>query len=303
MDRLTAMQVFVSVIESGSFVRAAERMHLSTTAASRHIADLEKHLGARLLQRSTRRLSLTETGGLYFERCRQILTDLDEADTLANEGAAQPKGKLRVSLPHSFGLRYVAPRIPEFCRRYPGMQLEVNFSDRIVDLVEDGIDVAIRISTKLQNTLIARRLAAIRMAVCASPAYLAEMGAPQNPEDLRDHRCLTYDYAPFGDTWHFRRDEETVAVPVKSAFRTNSGDMSRLAALAGQGVVLQPTFLVGDDLRSGRLIQLLKQFELPEPAAYAVYPGGARRSARVKMFVEYFVEVFSADPPPWDDNI
>ncbi|MBS4097714.1 MAG: LysR family transcriptional regulator [Sulfuricella sp.] len=303
MDRLLAMQVFVSVVESGSFVRAAERMHLSTTAASRHVADLEQHVGARLLQRSTRRLSLTETGGLYFERCRQILADLDEADSLANEGAAQPKGKLRVSLPHSFGLRYVAPRIPEFCRRYPGLQLEVNFSDRIVDLVEGGIDVALRISDKLQNTLIARRLARIRMAVCAAPAYLAEMGAPRTPEDLREHRCLTYDYAPLSDTWHFLRHGEGVAVAVKSAFRSNSGDMTRLAALAGQGVVLQPTFLIGDDLRNGTLVRLLAAYELPEPAAYAVYPGGARRSARVKAFVEYFAEVFSGDPPPWDVGI
>lgn len=301
MDRLLAMQIFVSVVESGSFVRAAERLHLSTTAASRHVAELEKHVGTRLLQRSTRRLSLTETGGLYFERCRQILADLDEADTLASEGGAQPKGKLRISLPHSFGLSYVAPQIPEFCRRYPGMQLEVNFSDRIVDLVEGGIDVALRISSKLQNTLIARRLARIRMAVCAAPGYLAEMGTPRTPEELREHRCLTYDYAPFGDNWHFLRDGEEVAVPVKSTFRTNSGDMTRLAALAGQGIVLQPTFLVGDDLRSGALVRLFADYNLPEHAAYAVYPGGARRSARVQAFVEYFSEVFGGDRPVWDE--
>lgn len=300
MDRLLAMQVFVSVVESGSFVRAAERLHLSTTAASRHVAELEKHLNARLLQRSTRRLSLTETGGVYFERCRQILADLDEADSLAGEGAAQPKGKLRVSLPHSFGLRYVAPRIPDFCRRYPGMQLEVNFSDRLVDLVEDGIDVAIRIASRIQGTLIARRLARIRMAICAAPAYLAEMGTPQTPEELREHRCLTYDYAPFGDNWHFLRDGKEFAVPVKSAFRTNSGDMTRLAALAGQGIVLQPTFLVGDDLRSGTLVRLLADYQLPEPLAYLVYPAGSRRSARVNAFSEYFSAAFSAEPAEWD---
>lgn len=303
MDRLLAMQVFVSVVETGSFVRAAERMHLSTSAASRHVADLEKSLGARLLQRSTRRLSLTESGGLYFERCRQILADLDEADALAGAGTTQPKGKLRISLPHSFGLRYVGPRIPDFCRRYPGMQLEVNFSDRIVDLVEDGIDVAIRISEKLQNTLIARPLAHIRMALCASPAYLAEMGTPGTPEELRDHRCLTYDYAPFGDTWHFLRNNNEIAVPVKSAFRTNSGDMTRLAALAGQGIVLQPTFLVGDDLRAGTLVRVLAAYDLPEPTAHAVYPSGARSSARVRAFVEYFTEVFGGDTPPWDRDI
>ncbi|MEN6585089.1 MAG: LysR substrate-binding domain-containing protein [Sulfuricella sp.] len=301
MDQLLALRVFVSVVETGSFVRAAERLHLSTTATSRHVAELEKSLGARLLQRSTRRLNLTETGGAYFERCRQILADLEEADSLASEGANQPRGKLRISLPHSFGLRYVAPKIPVFCARFPGLQLEVNFSDRTVDLIEDGVDVAIRISGKLQTTLIAKRLTRIRMAICASPAYLEKMGTPQTPEELREHRCLTYDYATPGDSWHVLENGVEIAVPIRSYFRTNSGDMTRLAALAGQGIVLQPTFLIGDDLRSGALVRILADYDLPEYAAYAVYLGGAGRSARVGAFVDYFSAVFGGETPSWDE--
>lgn len=300
MDRLLSLRVFVSVVETGSFVRAAERLHLSTTATSRHVAELEKSLGARLLQRSTRRLSLTETGGAYFERCRQILADLEEADSLASEGANQPRGKLRISLPHSFGLRYVAPKIPDFCARFPGLQLEMNFSDRTVDLVEDGVDVAIRISGKLQTTLIAKRLARIRMAICAAPAYLEKMGTPQTPEELRDHRCLTYDYAASGDSWHVLKNGVEIVVPIRSYFRTNSGDMTRLAALAGQGIVLQPTFLVGDDLRSGALVKILADYDLPEYTAYAVYLAGAGRSARVGAFVDFFSAMFGGETPSWD---
>lgn len=300
MDRLIAMQAFTAVVDSGSFTRAAEAQNMSTTAISRHVAELEKHLGARLLQRSTRRVSLTDTGAAFYERCRQILADVEEAESLASEAESRPKGFLRISLPHSFGLLYVAPLIPRFCFQYPGLQLEVTFADRMVDLVEEGIDVAVRISANLQTNLVARRLALIRLVACASPEYLAAHGTPELPEQLRDHNCLTYSYSAMGDVWIFHRDGRESQVSVKGSLRANSGDMVRLAALAGMGVMYQPTFLVADDLRSGTLVRLFTDYQVRQSAAYAVYLGSARRSARVRAFVDFFSQAFGGDAPVWD---
>ena len=303
MDRLLAMQVFTAVVDAGSFAKAADQLRMSTTATSRYVAELERHLGARLMQRSTRRLSLTETGAAYYDRCRQILADVDEAESVATSAEAEPRGVLRVSLPFTFGLQYVAPLLPAFCARYPGLQVEVSFSDRVVDLVEEGIDVALRITRDLRTTLVARRLMPVRLAVCASPEYLARRGTPVVPEDLRDHDCLTYAYASYGDTWHFLRDGKDVQVPVKGSFRANNGDMLRFAALAGQGVCIQPTFIVGDDLRAGRLVPLLSSYATVPINGYVVYLGGSRRPAKVRAFVEFCVEAFGRDNPPWDAGL
>lgn len=303
MDRLLAMQVFSAVVEAGAFARAADRLTLSTSAVSRHVADLERHLGARLLQRSTRRLSLTETGAAYYERCRQILADVDEAESLAADAEARPHGLLRVSLPHSFGLAYVAPLLPDFCARYPELELEVGFSDRVVDLVAEGIDLALRIGLDLRTTLVARRLATIRIVPCAAPDYLARRGSPATPADLKQHDCLTYAYAAFGDVWKFERDGTEHAVTVKGRIRADSGEMLRLMTLAGHGISLQPTFLMGEDLRAGRLLRLLPDYDVIERHLYAVYLGGARRSARVRAFVSFFATAFGGAAPPWDQGI
>lgn len=303
MDRLLAMQVYCAVVDAGAFARAAERLNLSTSAVSRHVAELERHLGARLLQRSTRRLSLTETGAAYYERCRQILADVDEAESLAGAAEARPHGLLRVSLPHSFGLAYVAPLLPEFCARYPELELEVGFSDRVVDLVAEGVDLALRIGIDLRTTLVARRLATIRIVPCAAPGYLARRGTPATPEELKAHDCLTYAYAAFGDVWKFQRDGLEHAVAVKGSFRADSGEMLRTMTLAGRGVSLQPTFIMGEDLRAGRLARLLPDYRVPDRHLYAVYLGGARRSARVRAFVSHFETAFGGDPPPWDRGL
>jgi DNA-binding transcriptional LysR family regulator len=215
MDRLQAMKVFTTVVEAGAFTRAAEQLHLSTTATSRLVAELEKHLGARLLQRTTRRLKLTEPGARYYERCRQILADLDEAESLAAADTAQVRGSLRLSLPHSFGLAYVAPLLPAFCERHPDLQLEVAFSDRFVDLVEEGVDLAVRIARELNTHLIARPIAPVRLAACAAPGYLERHGQPASVEELRRHRCLTYSYAADGDVWRFLRGGEVETVQVQ----------------------------------------------------------------------------------------
>lgn len=304
MDTLQAMRVFTAVVDAGAFARAADNLNISTTATSRHVADLEKHLGAQLLQRSTRRLHLTEIGSAYYERAKQILADVEEAEALAHDAVGRPKGTLRISLPLSFGLRYIAPQLADFCNRYPELQVEVSFADRQVDLVEEGIDVALRITREITSpNLIARPLAPVRLTLCAAPAYLARVGTPQVPDDLRQHDCLTYVYASSGDTMNLFRDGERHSVPVRGSFRSNNGDMLRLAALAGRGIVLQPTFLVGDDLRAGTLVPVLPNYTPAQPTAYAVYLGGARRLARVKAFVEYISGAVAAMQPVWDEGL
>ena len=284
------MQAFVAVVEAGSFARAAEQLRISTTSASRLISELESHLGARLLQRTTRRLALTETGSAYFERCRQILSDVEEAESLAAEADAQPKGLLRISLPQSFGLRHVAPMIPDFCARHPALQLDISFSDRVIEFVEEGVDVAVRIALELKESLVARRLMTVPIVACAAESYLGRLGVPKIPADLKSHDCLQYSYASsplLGD------------IPVSGNFRTNSGDMIRLAALAGQGIAMLPLFLVADDLRSGKLRRVLEDHPFPGLGIYVVYLESARRSARIKAFVNYISERFSGKAP-WD---
>lgn len=299
MDKLQAMRVFATVVETASFARAAQQLHLSPTAASRHVAELERHLGAQLLQRSTRRLNLTESGANYYDRCRLILADVDEAEAQLATAESQPRGVLRLSLPHSFGLRYIAPLIPEFCRRYPELQLELSFSDRIVDLVEEGIDMAVRITGELKTSLVARKLAPAHMVCCASPSYMERYGSPRTPEELRGHNCLTYSYASAANAWTFLRDGREFSVPVKGRLRANSGDMSRHAATAGLGIALLPTFLVCDELRSGRLQPLLVDYAQPELGVYAVYQPAARRSARIRVMVDYLWEALGKGQPPW----
>lgn len=299
MDRLLAMRVFATVVEVGSFARAAEQLHLSATAVSRHVAELERHLGAQLLQRSTRRLNLTESGANYYDRCRLILADVDEAEAQLATSESQPRGVLRMSLPHSFGLRYIAPLIPEFCLRYPELQLELGFSDRIVDLVEEGVDMAVRITSELKTSLVARKLASARMVCCAAPAYIERFGSPLTPEDLREHNCLTYSYASAANAWTFLRDGREISVAVKGRLRANSGDMSRHAATAGLGVALLPTFLVCDELREGRLLPLLVDYALPEIGVHAVYLPGARRSARIRAIVEFLWDALGQGHSPW----
>ena len=293
------MKVFTSVVESGSFARAAEQLHLSATATSRHVAELEKHLGAQLLQRSTRRLSLTSIGADYYDRCRLILADVEEAEVQAATAESQPRGVLRLSLPHSFGLRYIAPMIPDFCKRYPDLQLELSFSDQKVDLVEEGIDMAIRITGELKTTLVARKLADAGFTCCASPVYLQRHGAPQTPDDLRRHNCITYSYAPAANLWTFTHEGRLVDIQVKGSLRANSGDMNRLAAMNGLGIAMLPTFMICDELQSGALLPILKDCPIPEKQVYAVYLPSARRTARIRAMVDYLWEALGRGHPPW----
>ncbi|KAF0814064.1 HTH-type transcriptional regulator DmlR [Andreprevotia sp. IGB-42] len=299
MDRLAAMQVFNKVVEAGSFVRAAALLGISTTAASRLVADLESHLGARLLQRTTRRLSLTEAGRAYHERAMQILADIAEAEAALDDETAQPGGLLRVNAPVSFGVRHLATLLPRYQAAHPAVKLELTLSDRTVDLVEEGYDLALRISGQLAGNLITRRLAPIRIAACAAPAYLARHGAPQTPQELLQHNCLIYTYGAGGDEWRFTQGGTVHTIKVQGTLRANNGDLLVAAARAGAGLINEPTFLVGDDLQAGTLECVLPGFASPELALYAVYPSRRHLSAKVRSFID-FLRAEWGDTPPWD---
>ncbi|GGP18487.1 LysR family transcriptional regulator [Silvimonas iriomotensis] len=300
MDRLLAMQTFARVVETGSFVRAAEKLDMSTSAVSRLVADLESHLNARLLQRTTRRLSLTDAGRAYYERTLQILSDVAEAEADVGSEASQPSGWLRFTAPLSLGTRHLADVLPGYCAQFPQVHLDVSLSDRAVDLVEEGLDMGLRIAAQLPGSYVARRIAPIRIVACAAPGYLVRHGTPKVPADLRNHRALSYSYFAEGDTWNFEdAQQRKVPVQIKPVFRANNGDILTEAAKAGEGVIIQPTFLVGEDLRAGRLVQILPGYTLPEMSLQAIYPSRRHLSAKVRSLVDYLQQKWG-ETPPWD---
>lgn len=293
MDRFQALRTFVQVVESLSFVRAAERLGLSTTAVSRLVAELEGNLQARLLQRTTRRISVTETGRTFYERCVQILAELDEAEREAAQEAAEPRGTIRLTTSVNFGTHQVTPAIASFLARHSHVKFDVSLFDRIVDIVEEGFDLAIRIGETGAQNLVARRLGEARLVTCASPEYIAKHGAPASPEDLARHNCLTYEYA-LRDAWTFRDAagrERTVRVA--GSLNSNNGDLSAAAAVQGVGIALEPDFIVGSELKRGKLVPVLESFEAPALPIYAVYPSRRFLPAKVRAFVDFLVERFT----------
>ncbi|MBV9192128.1 MAG: LysR family transcriptional regulator [Betaproteobacteria bacterium] len=295
MDRLAAIQVFAQVVESGSFAKAADRLGLSTSAASRQVADLESHLQTRLLNRTTRRVSLTESGQQFYERAVQLMTDLSEAEQEASSAAVVPRGTIRMTTSVNFGVRHVAPAIAEFLERYPDVRFDVSLSDRVVDLVEEGLDLAIRIGPPGADNLVARKLGETRMVPCASPDYLAKHNAPKTPEDLAHHNCFTYEYVSPRHVWRFRdRSGAERAVRVAGRLHSNNGDLLAEVAARGAGIVFEPAFIVGPEVRAGRLVPLLQDFEPLRVPIYALYPSRKHLSAKVRRFVEFLIERFAA---------
>jgi DNA-binding transcriptional LysR family regulator len=299
MDVFQAMRVFAKVVELDGFSRAAQRLGISATAASRLVADLEARLGVRLLHRTTRRLYLTDSGRSYYERCTHILNDLDEAELTIASTAGRPQGLLRVSAPVSFGIKHLTPLFLDYLERYPEVTLELSLADRQVDLVEEGYDLALRITHELKTMLVARPLAPARLVVCAAPAYLKRHGVPRTPEDLRRHKCLCYTYDAAPGTWEFEGPSGCIRVSVEGPLATNNGDTLRAAALAGRGIIMEPTFQVGEDLRQGHLIRLLPEYPLRSLTLYAVYPTRRYLSPKVRTLVDFLVERIT-EPLPWD---
>ena len=297
MDRLAAMQAFVHVVEAGSFVRAAEKLGASTSSTSRLIADLEAHLASRLLNRTTRKLSLTEAGQAYYERCVQLLADIDEAESAAGAAAAAPAGRLKLTCPYNLLAQPIGPGLAEFGRRYPQVSFEVTVADRVIDLVDEGFDLAVRIGAPGGERLVARRLGSTQLVACASPAYLAQRGVPAAPADLARHSALTYAYVSSPFLWRFvGPDGSQHEARVGGPLHANSGELLVAAAVAGMGVVFEPDFVVGPWLARGELQRVLPQFAGPKLDVWAVYPSRRHLSAKVRAFVAYLAEIFAADP-------
>lgn len=299
MDKLQAMQLFVRVVDSGSFTAAADQMDISRALASKLIQTLEDSLGVRLLNRTTRRLSLTEPGQNYYQRISELLAALAEAEAEAAELQVEPRGKLRVTAPMSFAIGHLAPAIAEFQKRYPRVEVDLELNDRQVDLVQEGFDMAIRISRLADSSLVARRIAPARMALAASPTYLEARGMPQQPDDLAAHTCLIYTLVPRPHEWTLVRADDTVQVKVNGVLAVNNGDFLLNAAMAGLGIVLTPTFIGGDALRDGRLVRVLPEWEAPATAIHAVYPQTRALPAKTRLLIDFLVERY-AKTPYWD---
>ncbi len=287
MDRFLEMQTFSAVVDAGSFVKAAEALGLSKAAVSRYVGELEARLGVRLLQRTTRRLSLTEEGQVFYARSKELLAGVEEAEMEATSRSAAASGLLRINAPVTFGNLHLSPLWGVFRSQHPQVALDITLSDRVVDLVEEGYDVAIRIASLPSSTLVSKRLASTRIVLCASPAYLAQHGTPQHPADLADHAVIAYRYWASKDEWHFDGPDGAVTAKTRPCMHTNSGDTCRAAALAHQGIILQPTFLVGGDLAAGALVELMPQYRSLVMGIYAVYPTRKHVSPKVRALVDF----------------
>jgi len=299
VDRFLEMQTFNAVVDAGSFVKAADALNMSKAAVSRYVVDMETRLGVRLLHRTTRRLSLTDEGQVFYGRSKELLAELQEAEDEITSRSDAASGLLRINAPFTFGILHLAPLWGAFMAEHPKVRLDVTLADRLVDLVEEGYDVAIRIATLESSTLVSKKLATTRMALCASPAYLAQHGTPLHPSELARHSVISYSYWSTKDEWRFEGPQGPVSVKTKPCMHTNSGDTCRAAALAHQGVILQPTFLVSKDLSDGGLVELMPQYRSIELGIYAVYPTRKHVSAKVRALIEFLAEHFSGRGPSW----
>lgn len=302
MDPLDGIATFARVVESGSFSAAADRLALSKSAVSAHVQRLEERLGVRLLNRTTRRLSVTEAGAAYYRHCARILAEAEAAEQAAGALQREPRGTLRISAPDSFGTMHVAPAVPAFLRRYPELSVDITLSPAHVNLLEEGLDLAIRIGVLEDSPLVVRKLAPSRLVLCAAPAYLGERGKPREPGDLARHNCLCTSLLPWGDEWRLagKRGERRVAV--SGSLRSNSADMLRSAAIDGIGIALLPSWAVAEELRSGVLQRVLEGWEPPASTIYAVYAGNRLMSMKVRAFVDHLARCIGRRPY-WDDGV
>mgnify|MGYP002713090026 FL=1 len=297
MLKTEEIQAFVQIAHSGTLTAAAAQLQVAKSALSRRLAELEARLGVELFHRSTRKLSLTESGRQFYEYCVRILDDLTEAEHSVSQQHQDVSGQIKVAAPLSFGLMHLGPAMIEFQQRHPGIRFDIDFNDREVDLIQEGYDVGIRIAELKDSSLIARKLATLSMVVCASAEYLRQHGEPQTPMDLQQHQCLTYSYLPHPDHWTFRdRQGEVINVRVNTTLSSNNGGFMCDAALAGLGIVRQPTFIAYQAIASGKLIPVLRDYEIASYNAYAIYPPTRHLSRRVRQFVDFLVERFAGQP-------
>ncbi|MBK7416092.1 MAG: LysR family transcriptional regulator [Dechloromonas sp.] len=294
MDRLDAMKLFVRIAELGSFAAVAQQLGVARSVVTRQIAGLEAHLGVKLMARSTRRLALTSAGTAYLEKCRVILNLVEAAETDVAEERLTPRGNIRMSLPLSFGLKRLAPMLLDFSQRYPEVGLDMDYSDRRVKLIEEGIDLSIRITRRLDGGDVARKIGTGRMQVVASKNYLAQHGRPQHPAELIHHECLGYTSGGVAQNWQFKVDGQLQSFPVRSRINANNGDVLTEAAAQGLGISLQPDFIIDDYLADGRVEAILADFPVAELGIYAMLPSNRHIPHRVRVLMDFLAAGLAA---------
>ena len=299
MDKLNSIRAFTKVVQHSSFAAAARDLRLSRSAVSKHVIELEQELGVQLLSRTTRSVTATENGQAYYERCLAILSDLEEADLSATRLQAEVRGLLRINAPMSFGTLHLARAVADFMEKYPDLRIQLLLSDQQVDPVQEGFDVTLRIADLPSSSMIARRIAPARRAICASPSYLARHGTPKHPDDLRGHACLTYGHLATGNQWKLTGPDGDHWIAIPWTLCINNAEVLRDAAVQGRGIALLPTFIAGADFQQGRLATILPGYQAPEISIYAIYPETRHLSLKVRVFIDFLVERFGGRPY-WD---
>ncbi|HKS58774.1 MAG TPA: LysR family transcriptional regulator [Steroidobacteraceae bacterium] len=297
-DRLTSMQVFVSVAETGSFTAAAAAMGISATMVGKHIRMLEKRLGGPLIERTTRRQALTQTGKLYLERARQALAAVAAAESAAEEMASEPRGLLRVHATVSLGAHVIAPLVARYLKLYPQVSIDLMLADRDVRLVEEGFDLTVSVAKRNDPALIGRELGRYQMWLCASPAYLERRGTPRKPRDLEAHDCLSFAYWRRKDAWRLTRGKRTETVKVQGRLTINSGQALKNAAVQGAGIIMQPALLLADEVSAGRLVRVLPAYTPPARPISLLYSPAGKRTLKVRTFVDFMVEALRTEAGP-----
>jgi DNA-binding transcriptional LysR family regulator len=304
MEQLAEMMTFAKVVETKSFSEAARALQTSKSLVSKQVSQLETKLGVRLLNRTTRSMSLTEIGAAYYEHCARIAQEIEAAGATVTQLQAEPRGTLRVTSTVVFASMHLAPAIKEFLRRHPQVEIELQATDRVVDLVEEGCDLAIRISDNPAPNLVARKLAPVRWITCASPEYLAQHGTPRTPQDLASHNCLLYYGLPAGrGHWRYTMNGREVTPELKGNCRVNNSEVLLSMARCGMGIIVFPTYMVGSDLQSGKLREILPGFTVfPDMALYAMYVPNRYLQPKVRAFIDFLIEFIGAEPP-WERGL
>ncbi len=299
MDTIEGMRTFVTVVSAGSFTAAAERLDMSTALVSKYVGQLEERLGARLLNRTTRSLVMTEIGQAYLERCAQVIDDFDELEAAIHNKRSSPSGNLIISAPVTFGERHMTVALARFLEQYPDIVVDLRLTDRFVGLVDEAVDLAVRIAELPDSSLIARRLAPARVVACAAPSYLEKYGIPSQPDDLVNHACIIDNNFRSSHEWPFMVEARRITIKISGRFSVNSAQSSRAMVLAGAGIGLIPTYAIGEDIKRGEAVILLEPFEALDLGIYAVYLHHRHLAAKVRAFIDFMVKEFGATPE-WD---
>jgi len=300
MDRFENMSAFIRVVESGSISGAADRQGIAKSVVSRRLKELEEHLGVELFHRTTRKMNLTDTGRAFYHQSVRILDDVLEAELATSQAHGTLKGSLKIALPSTFGLMHMGPAINEFLQQHPQIEFDLDFNDREVDLIQEGFDLAIRIANLSDSSLIARRLAPIQNVMCASPSYLERMGTPQEPDELKQHQCIVYSLLRDFEYWHLTDTSgKEIKTKIHPYIKASTGEFLKDAAVEGMGIILVPSFIAYKEIERGALVPILKEYNLPQINAYAIYPQTRHLSQRVRAFVDFLVKRFEG-LPYWD---